>query len=546
MLLGFKLSGVSLEDSDKKQFEEIEAHLAKLSNQFENNVLDATQDYHFNVTDIQKLEGLPEHALYHARQLAESKHQEGFVLNLEIPCYLAVMTYAKDRQLREEIYKAYIARASEVGPSAGKFDNKATMDDILALRHKKATLLGFQNYAEYSLATKMASSPEEVLSLLNTLKDRAFPQAKQEFEALQQFAKEKFNLFPLKPWDIAYVSEQKKQALFDISEEALRPYFPLPKVLSGLLVILEKLYGIKFEEVKDVDVWHKDVSCYCIKDEKKAIRGYIYTDLFARQNKRGGAWMDTFQSRRCLKDGTVQTPIATLNCNFAKPAGTQQPTLSHDELNTLFHELGHCLHHVLTKVTYLSVSGIHGVEWDAVELPSQFFENWCWQEEALELLTSHIDNGETLPFELLKQLLAAKNFQSAMAMLRQLEFSLFDFYLHQNYKNEVNYIADTLASVRKNTSVIPIEDTNRFQNSFTHVFSGGYAAGYYSYKWAEVLSSDAFERFEEEGVFNEKTGRDFLHCILEVGGSKKAEEAYVAFRGRKAKVDALLKHNGIR
>jgi oligopeptidase A len=316
--------------------------------------------------------------------------------------------------------------------------------------------------------------------------------------------------------------------------------------MSGLFAIMNKLYGMSMEEVSGVDTWHPDVKCYCVLDEKKQVRGYIYVDLFARQHKRGGAWMDSLQTRRKLKDGTVQLPIATLTCNFAKPAANKKAALSHDEVLTLFHELGHCLHHVLTKVDYLSASGINGVEWDAVELPSQFFENWCWEKEAIELLTEHVESGEVLPESLYKKLIAAKNFQSAMAMMRQLEFSLFDFRIHQEFKSEGHgEVAKILAEVRQQTSVIPIAPYNRFQNSFSHIFAGGYAAGYYSYKWAEVLSSDAFSRFEEEGIFNEHTGRDFLNSILEVGGSKKAADAFLQFRGRPATVDALLRHSGI-
>ena len=316
--------------------------------------------------------------------------------------------------------------------------------------------------------------------------------------------------------------------------------------MNGLFTIANKLYGMTMEKVEHVDTWHPDVACYCVKDSENNVRGYVYADLFARQDKRGGAWMDSCQSRRKLSDGSVQLPIATLTCNFAKPAANKPPTLSHDEVLTLFHEFGHCLHHVLTQVDYLSASGINGVEWDAVELPSQFFENWCWEKEALHLLTAHVDNGQPLPTSLFNKMIAAKNFQSAMVMMRQLEFSLFDFRIHQDYQQKKpSFISKTLAEVRKETTVVPIAKYNRFQHSFSHIFGGGYAAGYYSYKWAEVLSSDAFSRFEEEGVFNAKTGHDFLHQILEIGGSQKAAEAFNNFRGRPAKVDALLKHNGI-
>jgi oligopeptidase A len=545
-LRDFELSGVALPAADKQRFEAIQARLSELSNQYENNVLDASQDFNLHITDANRLAGLPEHALGTARMLAEEKGLPGWVLNLEIPCYLAVITYADDRTLREEIYKAYVTRASDQGPSAGKFDNTAVMDEMLALRHETANLLGFANYAELSLATKMADSTEQVVQFLADLSQRGHPQAVLEFGRLQAFAQETYGINELAPWDMAYMSEKKMQMRYAISQEELRPFFPLPRVMKGLFTIIHKLYGMTMEEVKGVETWHPDVTCYCVKDSENNTRGYIYADFFARQNKRGGAWMDSCKTRRKLSDGSVQLPIATLTCNFAKPAANKPPTLSHDEVLTLFHEFGHCFHHILTQVDYMSASGIHGVEWDAVELPSQFFENWCWEKEALQLLTAHVDNGQALPEELFNKLLAAKNFQSAMVMMRQLEFSLFDFRIHRDYKKQQPaLIATILADVRKATTVVPIAPYNRFQHSFSHIFAGGYAAGYYSYKWAEVLSSDAFSRFEEEGVFNPKTGRDFLHTVLEVGGSKNAADIFVSFRGRMPTPDALLRHNNI-
>ncbi len=545
-LRDFELSGVALSPDKKHRFEAIQARLSELSNQFENNVLDAGQAYNLHITDEKRLLGLPEHALHSAKVVAEEKGLSGWVLNLEIPCYIAVVTHAEDRSLREDIYKAYVTRASDQGPFAEKYDNSTVMDEILALKFEKANLLGFANYAELSLATKMAESTEQVVSFLSDLSRRAHKQAEDEFHQLQTFAKAEHHINDVAPWDIAYLSEKKMQSLYSISQEELRAYFPLPTVISGLFTIVNKLYGMTMEEVKAVDIWHPDVTCYRIKDQANNLRGYIYVDLFARQNKRGGAWMDSSQSRRKLVDGTIQLPIATLTCNFAKPAANKPPTLSHDEVITLFHEFGHCLHHVLTQVDYLGASGINGVEWDAVELPSQFFENWCWEEDALNLLTAHVDNGHPLPKDIYNKMLAAKNFQSAMGMMRQLEFSLFDFRIHREYQQQIPaFIAKILADVRQQTTVVPIAPYNRFQHSFSHIFGGGYAAGYYSYKWAEVLSSDAFSRFEEEGIFNEKTGRDFLHQILEVGGSRKALDAFIGFRDRVAKIDALLKHNGI-
>ncbi|KTD62413.1 M3 family metallopeptidase [Legionella shakespearei] len=545
-LRGFELSGVALSKEKKKRFEEIQARLAELSNRFSNNVLDATQAFTVHILDMEELAGMPAHALNTAKELAVEKGLEGYLLTLEYPCFQAVITHAEDRNLREKMYQAYVTRASDVGPSAGAFDNTDLINEILALRHEKAQLLGFNNYAELSLATKMAESTDQVMEFMIDLVDRARKQGSGEFEQLQQFAAEKFNLDPVEPWDVAYLSEKRRQDLFSLSQEDLRPYFPQPKVMQGLFTIVKKLYGMTLEEIPGVDVWHKDVQCYGVIDEHNQVRGYVYTDLFARPNKHSGAWMDSLQSRRKLEDGTIQLPIATLTCNFAKPSGNRPAMLSHDEVVTLFHEFGHCLHHLLTQVDYLSASGINGVEWDAVELPSQFFENWCWEQSALALMTGHVDTGEPLPAQLYDRLITAKNFQSAMAMLRQIEFSLFDFRIHQEFDSSRNsLVSDVLNDVRTKTSVIPLAPYNRFQHSFSHIFGGGYAAGYYSYSWAEVLSSDAFSRFEEEGIFNPKTGHDFLKFILQVGGSKKASEAYKEFRGRPATVDALLRHNGI-
>ncbi|HAT7006165.1 TPA: oligopeptidase A [Legionella pneumophila] len=542
----FELSGVALSKVNKKRFEAIQSRLAELSSKFENNVLDATHAYTIHITEAERLAGLPEHALNTAKELAHEKGLDGFVLTLEYPCFQAVITHAEDRALREEMYRAYVTRASDQGPNAGTFDNTPLIDEILSLRHEKAELLGFNNFAELSLATKMAASTNQVTEFIYDLISRTRDKGKAEFRQLELFAQDKFNLSPVNPWDVAYLSEKRRQDLYSLSQEELRPYFPQPKVMQGLFAIVKKLFGMSIEEIEGVDVWHKDVQCYCIVDESNQTRGYIYTDLFARPHKRNGAWMDSMQSRRKLEDGTVQLPIATLTCNFAKPSANRPAMLSHDEVVTLFHEFGHCLHHVLTQVDYLGGSGINGVEWDAVELPSQFFENWCWDEHALSLLTSHVDTGEILPSALYERLIAAKNFQSAMAMLRQMEFALFDFRIHQEYQTgKASFVPNILTDVRSKTSVVPIVPYNRFQHSFSHIFGGGYAAGYYSYMWAEVLSSDAFARFEEEGIFNPKTGHDFLKSILEAGGSRKAADAFAEFRGRPATIDALLRHNGI-
>lgn len=545
-LRDFELSGVALHQEHKKRFEAIQTRLDELTNQFEHNILDATQAFTLHIKDSSRLAGLPEHALNTAKEVAAEKGLEGHLLTLEYPCYSAVMTYAEDRALREEMYQAYITRASDQGPNANTYDNTSLIQEILALRHEKAQLLGFNNYAELSLATKMAESTSQVRDFMDDLVGRIHNQATTEFKQLEQFAAEKFQINPVKPWDIGYLSEKRRQALFTLSQEDLRPYFPQPKVMQGLFELVKKLYGMSIEEIKGVDIWHKDVQCYCVADEHNNVRGYIFTDLFARPNKHSGAWMDSLQSRRRLEDGSVQLPIATLTCNFAKASANKPAMLSHEEVVTLFHEFGHCLHHILTQVDYLGASGINGVEWDAVELPSQFFENWCWEESGLAVLTAHVDTGEPLPNSLFERLVAAKNFQSAMAMLRQMEFSLFDFRIHHEYNPNLNsFVEEILADVRSKTSVVPVVAYNRFPQSFSHIFGGGYAAGYYSYSWAEVLSSDAFSRFEEEGVLNPQTGHDFLHCILEAGSSKKAAEAYKEFRGRQATVDAFLRHNGI-
>ncbi|MCW8387538.1 M3 family metallopeptidase [Fluoribacter dumoffii] len=545
-LRDFELSGVALHQEHKKRFEAIQTRLDELTNQFEHNILDATQAFTLHIKDSSRLAGLPEHALNTAKEVAAEKGLEGHLLTLEYPCYSAVMTYAEDRALREEMYEAYITRASDQGPNANTYDNTPLIQEILALRHEKAQLLGFNNYAELSLATKMAESTSQVRDFMDDLVGRIHNQATTEFKQLEQFAAEKFQINPVKPWDIGYLSEKRRQALFTLSQEDLRPYFPQPKVMQGLFELVKKLYGMSIEEIKGVDIWHKDVQCYCVADEHNNVRGYIFTDLFARPNKHSGAWMDSLQSRRRLEDGSVQLPIATLTCNFAKASANKPAMLSHEEVVTLFHEFGHCLHHILTQVDYLGASGINGVEWDAVELPSQFFENWCWEESGLAVLTAHVDTGEPLPNSLFERLVAAKNFQSAMAMLRQMEFSLFDFRIHHEYNPNLNsFVEEILADVRSKTSVVPVVAYNRFPQSFSHIFGGGYAAGYYSYSWAEVLSSDAFARFEEEGVLNPQTGHDFLHCILEAGSSKKAAEAYKDFRGRQATVDAFLRHNGI-
>ncbi len=546
-LRNFKLAGVALPPKQQKRFEEINTRLAELSNQFETHILDAVDAFTLPIDDEKQLSGLPQHAILSARERAENAGQEGFILNLEIPCYLAVATYANDRKLRETLYEAYVTRASDQGPHAGKFDNTNIIQEILALRDEKAKLLEFGSYAKLSIAPKMADTAHEVFEFIETLVKQVLPQAKQEVAALEAFAEKHCEISELKPWDVAYVSQKKKEAEYSLNDEALRPYFPLPHVMNGIFNLIQTLYGMQLEDItQSVDTWHPDVTCYAIHDSKQALRGYLYMDLFARPNKRGGAWMDDAQGRRKLNDGSIQPPIAFLTCNFAKSAAFDVPTLSHDEVITLFHELGHCLHHVLTQVDYLSASGIQGVEWDAVELPSQFFENFCWDKDVLKNLSQHVETKEPLPKALFDALLASKQFQAGLHLIRQLEFAWFDFLLHDAYPGDnAAWLDDTIKLVRETTQVLPVAPYNRFAQSFSHLFAGGYAAGYYSYLWAEVLSSDVFSRFEEEGILNPETGRDFLTRVLEVGSSQKASEFFKAFRGRAPTTDAFLRHHGI-
>ncbi|MCX8049313.1 MAG: oligopeptidase A [Methylohalobius sp.] len=544
-LRDFRLAGVALPEADKARFKEIEQRLAVLSSQFEENVLDATNAWTKHILDPEQLSGLPETALAVARQAAAARGLDGWLLTLEFPCYAAVMTFADDRALRHEVYQAYVTRASDQGPTAGRFDNTACMEEILSLRHEKARLLGYANFAELSLATKMAETPKQVLEFLTELAVRSRPKALAELTELRQFACQQYGVEKLEAWDLMYYSEKLRQHRFQLSQEEVKQYFPATRVVSGLFQVVEKLYGFKIQQLEGIDVWHPEVRCYEILDPQGEVRGRFYLDLYARPKKRGGAWMDECIARR-KRHGQVQIPVAFLTCNFTPPTGDVPALLTHDEVLTLFHEFGHGLHHLLTQVDYLAASGIRGVEWDAVELPSQFMENFCWQKETLELISGHYVNGQKLPEELFSKMLAAKHFQAGMQMVRQLEFALFDFRLHLEYDPaRGGRIYELLDQVRDQVAVFKPPEFNRFAHSFTHIFGGGYAAGYYSYKWAEVLSADAFSRFEEEGVFDPITGRAFLEHILETGGSRPAVESFVAFRGREPKIDALLRHSGI-
>ncbi|MDX3772608.1 oligopeptidase A [Chromatiaceae bacterium AAb-1] len=547
-LRDFKLSGIGLTEQKKQRYGEIQSRLSELASTFSNNTLDATQSWFKHITDNSELAGIPEDARLAAAEEAKNRELDGWVFTLEFPSYIAVMTYADQRALREEFYRAYSTRASDQGPTSGQFDNTAVIEETLALRHELAQLLDFNNAAEESLATKMAESPQQVLDFLSDLAKRAKPQAARDLAELKAFAASEHQLNDLHAWDVTYYAEKLKQSKYAISDETLRPYFPEHKVLDGLFEVLHRLFGIKVTERLGVDVWHKDVRFFDITDKQGQLRGSFYLDLYARAKKRGGAWMDDCQGRTWLADGSLQSPVAYLTCNFNKPVGDKPALFTHDEVVTLFHEFGHGIHHMLTQVDATAVAGINGVAWDAVELPSQFMENWCWQPEALQLISGHYQTGVSLPQDMLDKMLAAKNFQSAMFLVRQLEFALFDFRLHAEYNPDNgsgSHVQQLLDEVRNTVSVIVPPRFNRFQNSFGHIFSGGYAAGYYSYLWAEVLSADAFGRFEEEGIFNPDTGQDFLRWILERGGSAEPMELFKGFRGREPSNEALLRHMGI-
>jgi oligopeptidase A len=541
----FRLSGVELNQADRDEYKNITQKLTELSAKFEENLMDATHGWKKQVTDKELLSGLPESTIAMAEQFAKRDNVDGWVFTLDFPSYMPVMSYADNREFREEMYTAFATKASDQGPNAGQWDNTQVMADILKLRHRLANLLGFANHAERSLATKMAQSPEQVMDFMTDLAQRSKPIAVKEFEELKAFAKETAGMDELQAWDVTYFAEKLRQQRYSISQEELKPYFPEDKVVSGLFAVVNRLYGLVISERTDIDTWHKDVRFFEIRESNGNLRGQFYLDLYARQHKRGGAWMDECLVRRKTAKG-LQTPVAFLTCNFSEPVGDKPALFTHDEVTTLFHEFGHGLHHMLTKIDYAGVSGINGVAWDAVELPSQFMENWCWEREALDLISGHYETGEKLPEELYEKMIAARNFQSAMMMVRQLEFSIFDFRLHLEFDPEGgNQVDKILAEVREQVAVVQPPTFNRFAHSFGHIFAGGYAAGYYSYKWAEVLSADAFSKFEEKGIFDRETGLEFLNNILEQGGSKEPMELFIAFRGREPEIDALLRHSGI-
>ncbi len=544
-LRDFRLSGIDLTSEKKQRYKEIMQELSNLSSKFDQNLLDATHAWTNIITDETDLAGLPDSVKNLAKQTAEQMGESGWALTLEFPSYYPTMLYAADSALREEMYTAYVTRASDQGEYAGKWDNSSLMDEILTLRHEVAQLLGFSSFAEKSLATKMAPGTEKVMEFLNELVDKSSGNAKKDLAELQAFTKSEFDIDELQAWDVPYYSEKLRNHKYSISQEELKPYFPEDNVLHGLFEVVQRLYGVTISEKKDVDTWHKDVRFFQIIGKQGAIRGQFFLDLYARPNKRGGAWMDECLSRMVFDD-TAQAPVAYLTCNFTPPVGDIPALFTHDEVITLFHEFGHGLHHMMTQIDYPSVSGISGVPWDAVELPSQFLENWCWEKSALDVIAKHYESGERLPDELYQKMVAAKNFQSGMQMLRQLEFAIFDFRIHLEFSSELGArIYDILDEVRDEVAVLMPPKFNRFAHSFSHIFAGGYAAGYYSYKWAEVLSADAFSKFEEEGVFNEETGKAFLENVLEKGGSVEPMDLFIAFRGREPEIDALLRHSGI-
>ncbi len=541
-LRDFRLSGIDLPPAEQQRYGEIQMKLSELTSRFSNQLLDATQAWTKHITDEAQLAGLPDSAKAQMAQAAKAKELDGWLISLEFPSYYAVMTYADDRALREELYAAYCTRASDQGPNAGQFDNGPLMEQILDLRQELAHLLGFAHYSELSLASKMAENTEQVLHFLRDLAVRSKPFAQRDLQELKAFAAEQ-GCADLQSWDVGYYSEKLRQQRYSISQEQIRAWFPIDKVLSGLFAIVQKLYGIEIAELQDFDTWHPDVRLFEIRENGQHV-GRFFFDLYARANKRGGAWMDGARDKRRTAAGELISPVANLVCNFTPAVEGQPALLTHDEVTTLFHEFGHGLHHLLTRIEHAGVSGINGVAWDAVELPSQFMENWCWEPEGLALISGHFESGEPLPKDLLDKMLAAKNFQSGLMMVRQLEFSLFDFELHATH-GDGRSVLDVLEGIRDEVAVIRPPAFNRFANSFAHIFAGGYAAGYYSYKWAEVLSADAFSLFEEQGVLNPETGRAFREAILARGGSQEAMCLFVDFRGREPSIDALLRHSGL-
>jgi len=544
-LRSFRLSGIALPKEKQIEFQTISQQLSKLNSQFSHYVLKSTQAWFKQITDKTQLVGLPESAMDTLEQLAQQKGLEGWCVTLDFPSYLAIMTYADNRSLREEVYRAFITRASDQADNT-EFDNSEHIKLIRSLRHQKAKLLGFEQYSEYSLVTKMAESTQQVLGFLRDLAVKSKPQAKQELDALKDFALKTLSITDVQAWDVTYISEKLKEQTLSLSQEKLRVYFPIESSLKGLFTITQRLFGVTIQIKEGISTWHPDVRFYELINENKEIIGQFYLDLYARENKRGGAWMDTVATRWKSPDGCVQTPVAYLVCNFTPPIEGKPTCLTHNELTTLFHEFGHGLHHLMTQMLHLDISGISGVPWDAVELPSQFMENFCWERESLDLIASHVETGETLPGALFESLKASRGFLSAMMMLRQVEFALLDFEMHAFYDEQnVESINQLLTRIRNEVAVIQPPEYSRSMHSFSHIFAGGYAAGYFSYKWAEVLSADAFSLFEEMGILNPEIGAKFKNTILAAGGSVDPMVLFKAFRGREPNITALLRHSGI-
>ncbi|MDC9719175.1 MAG: M3 family metallopeptidase [Gammaproteobacteria bacterium] len=541
----FKLAGVALDPEQQAEYGQLKQQMAQLSTQFSNQLMDATEAWSKHIENSECLLGLPESALQQAQEAAKAKALNGYLLKLDFSCYHSVMTFAQSRELRQEMYQAFNTRASDQGPDGGKFDNSQVMEKLVELRHKMANLVGFEHYADYSVATKMADSGQAVEAFLIDLAKGCKPQAETDMEQLQLFAGQDGGPTPLAAWDVAYYSEKLRHSRYDLSQEELKPYFALPQVRKGLFNVVNRIYGIEVTPCKGVSTWHKDVGFFQVAYEGQAI-GYFYFDLYAREHKRGGAWMDECRNRQFKTDGELQLPVAYLVCNFAPPVGDKPALLTHGEVTTLFHEFGHGLHHMMTNIDVAGVAGINGVAWDAVELPSQLLENWCWQEESLRLFATHYQTGAALPEELLQKMLAAKNFQAGMFVMRQLEFALFDLRLHMNYNPDApQSVQAVLDEVREQVAVVKAPQWNRFQHGFAHIFAGGYASGYYSYLWAEVLAADVFSRFESEGIFNPATGADLWRKITGQGGSFDAMTLFTAFMGRKPSVEALMRHKGL-
>ena len=543
-LLDFRLAGVDLDEDKQQRYRELKKKLSQLSSDFSNHVLDATMDWSLLIETKEELRGIPDSTLDELANKAKSENKEGYLLDLQFPTYLAILTYAEDRKLRETMYFAYSTRASELGAKP-EWDNGPLIDEILALRYELAHLLGFESYAHYSTATKMARDPKQVVEFLLQLAKPSLEAAKTEFATLESFANDRDGIDSLAAWDVSYYSELLRQRDYDIAQEALRPYFPMPQVLDTLFDITQQLFQVSIREKQGVDVWHEDVKYFEIYNEAGAIQASFYLDPYARKGKRGGAWMDSCRDRFVM-GGQEQLPTAYLTCNFAGPTESRPALLTHDEVLTLFHEFGHGIHHMLTEIDELPVSGINGVEWDAVELPSQLLENYAYFKPSLKQMARHYQSGEVLSDEIIERLISARKFQAGMMMVRQLEFALFDFQIHMDYDpNVAEQWQSILAGVRDQVSVVPVPEQNRFANSFSHIFAGGYAAGYYSYKWAEVLSADVWDYFADHGPLEASTGRHYLKHILGQGGSKPAMDLFVEFRGREPEVEPLLRQQGI-